>query len=71
MNDQTELLNAIIGTLNAMRDDIEKIRQSVDIIHATQVSHGKALAELQLEVERHLWRSTHPTSTPIPAAVAK
>ena len=52
MDDHRDLLNAIVETIHGIHKDIVALRETVDIILATQTSHGKALGDLQLEFER-------------------
>jgi len=69
-DDQAELLSAVVGTIHAIHDDINKIRQAVDLIRQAQIEHGKALADLQIQFDRHQW-ATRSSTTPTPISVAK
>lgn len=72
-----DLINALVGTVEALRDDVEKVYEMVTIIHSAQVEHGKALGDLEIRINQCQWRAAHENKstgasrTPLPRIEAK
>jgi lactam utilization protein B len=59
--EQADLLNAIVETLHSISSDLHLIRQA-------QIEHGKALEELALKVDRHIWDDRRAHLVPVTLA---